>query len=252
MKVLVGNIQRFCLDDGPGIRTTVFFKGCSIRCPWCCNPENLDAKIALGKSGTTYGSWMSEEEILEIILKDRHYYQNGGGVTFSGGECLLTLLKTAQLLQQLKDQGINIAVETSLFVPAEHLKAVAAFIDFFYIDFKLLLKKDAQEVLGGNVDWFFENLDYFAETDCLKKIHPRIPLVPGLTDKTDNLEAIVAAFKKYHLQDVELFSVHNMGSEKYKDLDLPYHPFSPMPNEAMEAISLFFERNSIKVRVLKL
>lgn len=90
MKVRVSNIQRFCLHDGPGIRTTVFLKGCNLKCPWCANPENIDFEIAtyideVNKEKNIIGKDINEDELFSEIMKDKHYYNfNNGGVTFSG------------------------------------------------------------------------------------------------------------------------------------------------------------------------
>ena len=105
MKVIVSNIQRFCLHDGPGIRTTVFFKGCSLNCPWCANPENIDFNIEeYSENGEKkhFGYEISLEELEKEIIKDEDYYMTGGGVTFSGGECLFQFKKIEPLLQKLK------------------------------------------------------------------------------------------------------------------------------------------------------
>lgn len=252
MKVLVGNIQRFCVDDGPGIRTTVFLKGCSIRCPWCCNPENIEYAIAQGKSGTAYGTLMSEEQILDVVLKDRNYYRDGGGVTFSGGECLLMLPKLTNLLFKLRENHIHIAVETSLFVPTINLESVLDFIDFFYVDFKILLKPEALSLLGGKTDDFFACLDLIAAKEQISKIHPRMPIVPGITDKKDNLLAVIGALLKYNLSSIEIFSVHNLGASKYEDLGISYRSFEKSSDANMEKVKTLFEQSGIKARILKL
>ncbi len=250
MKVLVGSIQRFCLTDGPGIRTTVFFKGCSICCPWCCNPENLRNDVVLGKSGNVYGRLMSEEEIASLILRDKHYYYPDGGVTFSGGECLLTLPKTKYLIGCLKNNGVNIAVETSLFVPTQHLESVIENIDSLYVDFKILLNERASSILSADLDLFLQNLDCLKARNMLHKIHPRFPLVPGFTDDEDNINSLVRILKEYNLQTIEIFSVHNIGSEKYKDLGIDYVPFQTMSDNEIERVVNIFESNSIQAKVL--
>lgn len=251
MKVLVGNIQRFCLDDGPGIRTTVFLKGCSVRCPWCCNPENLEKHVSIGNSGKVYGSLMSEEDIFLEINKDFHFYNNVGGVTFSGGECLLTLSQMDNLISLLKNNGINIAIETSLFVPTQNVAKVVKSVDFFYIDFKILIPNMAKNVIKGDVELFFDNLDLITRSVDVNKIHPRIPLVPGITDVEENLCAIIQTLKKYKLYDIEVFSVHNLGAEKYKDLKLEYTTFEPMPSSRIEEVLSLFQRNGINTKFLK-
>ena len=132
--MIITNIQRFSLHDGPGIRTTVFLKGCSIRCPWCSNPENMNHQIEIyvkdGKEGF-YGKEYSVDEVLKEVLKDKIFYEDNGGVTFSGGEALLYAKELLPLMQQIKQNNISIAVESSFFVPSSYLEMVIPFVEYF-------------------------------------------------------------------------------------------------------------------------
>ena len=139
--MLITNIQRFSLHDGPWIRTTVFLKGCNLRCPWCANPENLSfQKEEYVKDGIKgiYGYEISGEELEKEILKDKIYYEDGGGVTFSGGEALLAFKELEPLLKKLKEDKINICVETALMVKNELLEIALNYVDLFIIDIKIL------------------------------------------------------------------------------------------------------------------
>ena len=107
MEHLLSNIQRMCMQDGPGIRTTVFMKGCGIHCPWCSNPENLsfEAEEYTRSDGKgVYGSSYSIDEIYQEIIKDKDYWGSDGGVTFSGGEALMHMDFLQELFRRLKDQ----------------------------------------------------------------------------------------------------------------------------------------------------
>lgn len=134
--MLITNIQRFSLHDGPGIRTTVFMKGCSLRCPWCSNPENLnpypEKYIKKGINGI-YGREYTCDEVYDEIIKDKAFYGSDGGVTFSGGEALLQVDSILPLVRRLREQKITTAVETCLFVPSEKLKEIIPYIDFFML-----------------------------------------------------------------------------------------------------------------------
>lgn len=155
--MIITNIQRFSLHDGPGIRTTVFLKGCSIRCPWCSNPENINHQIERyvkdGKEGF-YGKESSVDEVLKEVLKDKIFYEDNGGVTFSGGEALLYAKELLPLMEQIKQNDISIAVESSLFVPSSYLEMVIPFVDYFYVDLKVMDKEKCSLLLKGNLDLF--------------------------------------------------------------------------------------------------
>ena len=126
--MIVTNIQHFCLHDGYGIRTTVFLKGCSLRCPWCANPENINMniekyveKLNNKEIEKNYGFNITIDELYSEIVKDKNFYSNGGGVTFSGGEPILQINELEDLLIKLNNENINITFETALFVPKDYL-----------------------------------------------------------------------------------------------------------------------------------
>ena len=105
-EILISNIQRFSLHDGPGIRTTVFLKGCTLKCPWCANPENILYKSEAyqtenGRAGV-YGQWTTSDELYGEVMKDAVFYAQGGGVTYSGGEPLMQARPLLPLMEKLK------------------------------------------------------------------------------------------------------------------------------------------------------
>ena len=127
---LVFNIQRYSLNDGNGIRTMVFLKGCSLRCPWCSNPESQSEKIEIMVnkekaekyrnlvganeiSSEVVGKWYSVDDLINEVLKDEIFFNtSGGGVTLSGGEILNQADFSREFLKELKENGINTAIET--------------------------------------------------------------------------------------------------------------------------------------------
>ena len=118
MKNIITNIQRFCLQDGPGIRTVVFFKGCNLNCPWCSNPENISFDIETSVDREiTYGKEYNCKDLYDEIIKDKIYYKNSGGVTFSGGEPLWHVFEIKELLEKIKREKISIVFETTLSIP---------------------------------------------------------------------------------------------------------------------------------------
>ena len=163
MTVRVTNIQHFSLDDGPGIRTTVFLKGCNLTCPWCCNPENISFEIenyTHNSQNESFGYDISLKDLEKEILKDEAFYvENNGGVTFSGGEPLLQIRELEPLLKSLKSKNINICFETSLSAPSNLLEIAIQYIDEIFIDMKVLDKKEAKNVLNLDIDLYYENLE---------------------------------------------------------------------------------------------
>lgn len=189
--MLITNIQRFSLHDGPGIRTTIFLKGCSLRCPWCSNPENLNSYQEpyekRGQNGV-YGREYTCDELFDIIMRDAAFYIENGGVTFSGGEALLQADLLLPLIKKLKNQKITTAVETSLFVPRKKLEAILPYIDYFYVDVKIMDKVECKKILHGNMDLYRDNLEILTSK---KKITARIPVIGEYTDNEGNIIAIL-------------------------------------------------------------
>lgn len=240
--MIITNIQRFSLHDGPGIRTTVFLKGCSIRCPWCSNPENINHQIEKyvkdGKEGF-YGKEYSVDEVLKEVLKDKIFYEDNGGVTFSGGEALLYANELLPLMQQIKQNNISIAVETCLFVPSSYLEMVIPFVEYFYVDLKVMDKERCSFLLKGNLDLFKSNLSILAKS---KRFNVRIPVICGYTDDENNIKCIIDVIKEYiaSIKKVELIKGHNLGDNKYVTLG------KEVPEKA-EVSDLFLEEYRMKI-----
>ena len=252
MKVIVSNIQRFCLKDGPGIRTTVFFKGCNLKCPWCSNPENIEFKFQeyenQGEKGI-YGYEIELKDLEKEILKDKIFYENGGGVTFSGGDCLLQFEKLEPSLKKLKEQKINIAVETSLTVPEKLVSIAIKYVDLFIIDIKIL-DEEAIQKINGNVELYKENIKKVFESQ--KKVIFRIPLVPDYTVTDKNIKEILKLLEKYKPIKVEIFKIHRLGEKKYKTLNKEMPIFKELKEEKIKQIKTQIENLGIKAEYCKL
>lgn len=240
-KILLTNIQRFSLNDGPGIRTTVFLKGCSLRCPWCSNPENISLQPQTysfkGKSGI-YGEYMSADELVNECIKDVVFYKGSlnckewniketkqidllpGGVTFSGGECILQMNKLVPVCKSLHDKGVHIAVETCLFVPDTLLSIALENVDFFYVDMKILDKERCKDIEKGNLDQYLSNLSTIMNSDT--PIAIRVPVIGSYTDDMENRMAVKALIEKYksNILKIELIKEHNLGEDKYNSLGI--------------------------------
>lgn len=208
MKVKITDIQHFSLHDGAGIRTTVFLKGCNLKCPWCANPECISPNMEKG-----FGQYISLDELEAEILKDEPYYSTGGGVTFSGGEPLLQIKELEPLLKRL---DINIAFETALFAGENLVKIANEYADELIIDIKMLNSENAKNVLGGNVNQFLSNLDFID----LSKTTFRIPVTKyGLADTKEICDLI----EKYPPRKIEIFKLHNLAKRKYEILEKDFY-----------------------------
>lgn len=236
MKVRVTNIQRFSLQDGPGIRTTVFLKGCNLKCPWCANPENLSYEIQEyedeGQKGK-FGYDIELEELEKEILKDEKFYSlNNGGVTFSGGEPILQFQKLEDLLKKLKNRNINICVETALYVPEQLLDIALKYVDEFIVDLKILDSEQCKNVLNGDINVYYKNIErLFKEKQNIKI---RIPVTLEYTLNQRNKEKIIKLLDKYKPKDVELFKIHRLAEKKYKVLGKEMIEYQEVPEEVIQ------------------
>lgn len=270
-EILLTNIQRFSLHDGPGIRTTVFLKGCSLQCPWCSNPENLVPQpqeyTKDGVSGI-YGKYMTSEELLKEVLKDKAFYEGKanhwnittaneiellpGGVTFSGGECLLQMDKLVLLCEELHKQCIHVATETCLFVPGKNVRTAVEHIDFFYIDVKILDTEKCREVERGNIELYLSNLDMLLNS--AKPVVIRIPVIGGHTDTAENRRAVKKLLNKYKdkVLKIELIKGHNLGESKYRSLGMTVPLYIGVSDELMEEYKRELDDLSIPVEIYKI
>lgn len=290
MKVLVSNIQRFCLKDGKGIRTTVFLKGCSLHCPWCANPENIkkkpengfNAERCIKKDGSCilnqecpaiseknifniesieqcaagaickFGEYMDEDVLLAKLLKDSAYYGNQGGITFSGGEPLLQIREIKNVVSELHNRNINVNVETSLYVGKTLLREAINLIDFFIVDIKLLDPEISRKTLGLTSQIFVENIKYLFENVNPKNILGRICMVPGLTATQDNLILIKKLLDEVKLRNLEIFSVHNLAEMKYFRLNLDFNQYQEIDSQELKKMQSFLETDNRKVSIIRI
>lgn len=232
---MITNIQRMCMNDGPGIRTTVFFKGCNLRCPWCANPENIHFEPELyhkaeGETGV-YGTEYTEEMLWNILRKDKKYWKKEGGVTFSGGEPLLHLQSYLGLLQRLKDSGIHMAVETALQVPKDCVQELLPYIDLFIVDVKLLDAQECRQVLGGDCGRYMENVALLSETR--QSVWFRMPCNQEYTMTVENCKKVLELVRDYPPSYMEIFQTHSLGRRKYESLGLKCQEYTEVEEQAM-------------------
>ena len=241
MAVRITNIQHFSLDDGPGIRTTVFLKGCNLTCPWCCNPENINFEMesySHNNQKESFGYDIPLEELEKEILKDEVFYsENDGGVTFSGGEPLLQIKELEPLLKSLRSKNINICFETALSVPSELLEMAIDYMDEIFIDVKILDKNDAKNVLNLDLDLYFDNLELINSSNLNKEnVIFRIPLNNEYTLREENIKLILKLIERYPDFKVEIFKTHNLAKSKYESLEKEFNQFSDVSDELIDEI----------------
>lgn len=276
-EAVIFNIQRYSLHDGGGIRTMVFFKGCPFRCPWCSNPESLSTDVQIMKRESIcmccsapdcmsckntpdecptgaiekIGEKMNTERIISEIKKDVVFYESsGGGVTVSGGECLLQQDAVYELLEKCKNLGIETAIETTAAVTIKDMNKLCDYVDKFLIDFKIIDRKKSMEIIGLDTDILKKQFEEIISRG--KKVIPRIPLIPGFTAEEKNINSIIEYLKPFcersEIQEVHLLPFHQMGSGKYKSLGMEYYMEKnpEMSDEEAYIIEEKFRKNNIK------
>jgi len=250
---LITNIQRMCFHDGPGIRTTVFMKGCTLNCPWCSNPENISFSVEKynneGRIGE-YGRIYSNEELYKEIIKDRCFWGTQGGVTFSGGEALAQISLFEPTLFKLKRENVNLAVETAMFVPSEAVKIALEYFNLFIIDLKILDESICQELLGGNLQQYTENVNIVNHAN--KDIIFRVPCNREYTLTQKNKRQIVDFMLKFPTKKIQIFAIHNLGESKYKSLGKKMWNHEEISESELEDFCLVLNENGIEAEVIKL
>jgi len=254
------NIQRYSIHDGPGIRTTVFLKGCPLSCIWCHNPESqsfdpelmlydkrcigcgkcaevckhgalLDrskctscgscAEVCYSKARELAGKLMTVTEVIAQIEKDSIFYdESGGGVTFSGGEPLSQPEFLLELLKQCKKREYHTAVDTSGYGAAEMVKAVSSMTDLFLYDLKLMDDDKHISYTGVSNKQILENLKTISRLG--NRIHIRIPLIPDINDDESNIKAAAEVIQSIPvIEQVNILPYHNIAVDKYTRLGKP-------------------------------
>jgi pyruvate formate lyase activating enzyme len=230
---VVTDIQRFSLHDGPGIRTTVFMKGCLLRCAWCHNPEGLASAPEWmsypGRSPELVGRQITAEEVVAEVLEDRAFYEPEGGVTLSGGEPLQQGEFALNILQGCKRERIHTAIETSLCYDWSRLEAVLDWVDLIVFDFKLADEEAHRRYTGASNSALRSNLARLNATG--KPLIARTPLIAGVNDTAEEMERITAELSQLRgLLYYELLPYHPLGNGKYAALGRAVPAFSaPLP-----------------------
>ncbi|HAT8006439.1 [formate-C-acetyltransferase]-activating enzyme [Citrobacter koseri] len=236
------NIQRYSLNDGQGIRTVVFFKGCPHTCPWCANPESISPRIETVRreskclhcspclrdvdecpSGAfeRIGRDITLDELEREVMKDELFFRtSGGGVTLSGGEVLMQAAFATRFLQRLRRFGISCAIETAGDAPASRLLPLAKACDEVLFDLKIMEPRQAHEVVKMNLPRVLDNLRLLVNEGIT--VIPRLPLIPGYTLNVENMQRALAVLLSSGINQVHLLPFHQYGEAKYRLLGQPW------------------------------
>ncbi|MFD1419794.1 glycyl-radical enzyme activating protein [Lactiplantibacillus songbeiensis] len=255
LKGLVFNIQKFSINDGPGIRTVVFFKGCPLRCKWCSNPESqsgvqesmYDEQTA---KETIVGDYMTVDEIMKVILQDRDFYEeSGGGVTFSGGEVLFQAPFAIELAKAIKKAGIHLACETTGYTTPKLFKEFMSYMDFMYYDCKQWDRNQHRAGTGADNTVILKNLETAVKAH--KTMMVRIPVIPGFNYTLADADHFGELFVKLGVPEVELLPFHQFGLKKYQDLGRKYELEDVKQLQAEDLVDYkqHIEQHGIKVRI---
>lgn len=254
IKGRIFDIQKFSVYDGPGIRTIVFLKGCALRCRWCCNPESqeYDIQIMQTADGTkTVGKDVSVGNVIEEVLKDRPYYRrSGGGLTLSGGECLLQSDFSAALLEAAKKNGINTAIESTGFSKFENIEKLLPYLDLYLMDIKHINSKKHEEYTGKPNELILENAKKVAQR--ANKLIIRVPVIPTFNDTEEEIEEIARfASSLDNVDELHLLPYHRLGEDKYSGLGREYSlkDIVPPTDEKMELLKRVVEKYRLKCQI---
>lgn len=279
------HLQRMSVHDGPGLRTTVFLKGCPMACPWCHNPESqafgqefatLEARCmacgscreacpegtAAGGAGCHrcggcaeacptgarrgVGDEMTPDALVKTLLRDRLFFdQSGGGVTFSGGEPLCQPAFLRDVMPRLRREGVHLALDTCGAVGRPELLELAALADLVLFDVKHLDPESHRRWTGVPLAPVLGNLE------ALAAVHPavwiRVPLIPGVNDDPANLEATARlAARLPGVRQVNLLPYHAFGGHKATRDDIPrLAPTDPPTPAALDAARTLFQQHGL-------
>jgi pyruvate formate lyase activating enzyme len=220
----VFNIQHFSTHDGPGVRTTIFFKGCPLRCVWCHNPESqrFTPETMTNRDGrkTIVGKQYTIDELMEDVMKDIIVYeQSGGGVTLSGGEALaMDGAYIRELAQRLTENEISVGIDTCGVVTTERIKAIAQYADFFLYDLKLIDDDAHRKYTGGSNRLVLNNL--ITLNDLHARIFLRLIMVPGVNTNRYTIQRTMDWLRNHHItpEQINLLPYHRLGMDKYSQL----------------------------------
>ncbi len=260
---IIFDIKRFAVHDGPGIRTTVFLKGCPLRCAWCHNPESISTAICevpktvrIGDKtltdNETIGHEISVGELMRELEKEKIFMdESGGGVTFSGGEPLMQPEFLFEALKACKNAGIHTAVDTSGYAKWVIFEKIAQFTDKFLYDLKLIDDELHKKYTGVSNKIILENLKKLSAIGKNFKI--RIPCVPDITVTDENIAQTIdflCSFANKPLE-INLLPYHNTAAHKYErfGMDNQFEGIKSVSKKELENIKMLFRNAGFNTKI---
>ena len=222
---IVFDIKEFTVHDGPGVRTTVFLKGCPLACMWCHNPESqsIQPQVIRSPTGERLAGWEYEAAELAALLNQQAALlrANEGGITFSGGEPLFQAEFVAEVIDHLDD--LHVLLDTCGHAPQPDFLLVLARSDLVFYDLKLVDRQAHLHYTGVDNDLILANLELLGRSGMPFII--RVPLVPGVTDTDENLAGIAKAIENMPgLVEVDLLPYNRAAGSKYRYAGMEFKP----------------------------
>lgn len=269
-KLMIFDLQRFAVHDGPGIRTTIFVKGCPLRCIWCHNPESqtfapqlrylsarcisckgcvraceygvhsfsAENKHAVDFSACTacgscvsicpsnalqlYGKQEDTDRLLEVVLRDKKYYQaSGGGLTLSGGEPMAQFPSSLELMQKAHEAGIHTCLDTCGLADPKKFLEIMPWVDLFLYDYKLSSSQKHELYTGLGNNLILKNLHLLSEKGA--QIILRCPIIPDINDDEEHLRCIVQLASELEgIREVNVMAYHDVAKGKTAQIGIRY------------------------------
>ncbi len=263
MKGLIFDIKRFAIHDGPGIRVTVFFKGCPLSCWWCHNPESrregpesvtrnhkINNRVFL--INEQVGEWLTTDEVMKEILKEYLFFEeSGGGVTFSGGEPLLQHHFLIDLLSACNRNSIHTTLDTTGYASQEVIIKVMNKVDLFLYDIKHMNDDVHKKYTGVSNKLIFDNLKFLHDEG--RNIVIRFAVIPGINDNMEHIQNMIRFLKGelVRVKKVDLLSYHNIAGHKYRAFNVTNRmKDSKEPDKKqLKEIKLSFEKEGFEVNI---
>ena len=230
----IHSFESMAASDGEGIRYGIFFTGCPLRCVYCHNPDTWY------KSGNEYAA----EDVLKKVLRFKPYFKKTGGVTFSGGEPLLSAPFINTLGAMLKENGVGYCLDTSGSVPlSEDVRLAIDNADMVILDLKFYDKSDYKKYTGGDIENVLKLGEYCTKKN--KRLWLRTVIVPGINDTKEDIEKYAVLAKQFKFEKYELLGFHTMGFFKYEEMDIKNPLIGTPPMEADNLNNLQAYLNSL-------